>query len=59
MERRCCTICDARKVCHVCKQQTLSACADCQINFSATVYVCGKRECREAHERKCFADRRP
>lgn len=53
MERRCCTECDRKKVCHVCKQQTLFACADCQINFGATVYVCSKPDCRDAHETKC------
>lgn len=52
--KRCCTICDARKVCHVCGEQTLFACSDCRINFAATVYVCTKPACRDEHERKCY-----
>lgn len=51
--KRCCTVCDARKVCHVCGEQTLWACSDCQINLKAAVYVCGRRECRERHDRMC------
>ena len=54
---RCCSVCDQKKVCHICGEQTLFACSDCQINFSATVYVCYKSECRDAHERKCFGAR--
>lgn len=53
-EKRCCSVCDRKKVCHVCGEQTLLACSDCQINFAATVYVCQKSACRDAHERKCF-----
>jgi len=55
--KRCCTVCDAKKVCHACEAQTLFACSDCQVNFGATVYVCGKRECREYHERLCSGGR--
>lgn len=54
-EKHCCTICDAKKVCHVCGVQTLYACSDCRINFNATVYVCTKSTCRDAHERKCYS----
>lgn len=56
-EKRCCTVCDAKKVCHVCGDQTLLACADCQINFHATVYVCRKPSCRDTHERKCYGSK--
>ena len=56
-EKRCCTVCEARKCCHVCGDQTLFASSDCQINFNATVYVCGKRACREEHERKCYGSK--
>jgi hypothetical protein len=55
--KRCCTICDAKKVCHVCGEQTLLACSDCQINFGATVYVCSKPSCRDEHERKCYGSK--
>lgn len=55
--KRCCTVCDAQKVCHICGAQTLLACSDCRLNLSATVYVCGKRECREAHDRVCSGQR--
>jgi hypothetical protein len=60
-EKRCCSVCDAKKVCHVCGEQTLMACSDCRINLGATVYVCGKRKCREAHDRVCSGakDRQP
>jgi hypothetical protein len=54
-EKSCCTVCDARKKCHVCGQQTLYACSDCRIDFGVTVYVCNKKECRDAHEQKCPA----
>ncbi len=54
-DRRCCTVCDAKKTCHVCGAQTLYACADCRIDFHASIYVCGKGVCRDAHERKCSA----
>ena len=56
-ERKCCSVCDAKKRCHVCKEQTLIACSDCQINFSATVYVCQKAKCRAEHERKCYGSK--
>lgn len=56
-EKACCTVCDRRKVCYVCGGQTLTACSNCAINFGAVVYVCGKRECREEHERKCWGDK--
>lgn len=54
-EKRCCTICDRKKLCHVCKQPTLLACSDCRIDFATTIYVCGNSECRDRHERKCYA----
>lgn len=54
----CCTICDRQKRCHVCGDQTLFACSNCQINFAATVYVCAKSACRDEHERKCAGDGR-
>lgn len=44
---------DAKKACHVCGDQTLWSCSDCQINLSATIYVCSKRECREHHDWVC------
>lgn len=53
---RCCTICDAKKVCHVCGEQTLWACSDCRINFATTIYVCQKPACRDEHELKCIGD---
>lgn len=52
-EKRCCTVCDAKKQCHVCGNNTLYACADCRIDFGVTVYVCPK--CRNDHEEKCSA----
>lgn len=55
--KRCCTVCDAKKVCHVCGEPTLIACSDCQINFAATVYVCVKTACRDEHERKCYGSK--
>jgi hypothetical protein len=42
------------QVCHVCGESTQIACSDCQINFSATVYVCSKASCRDAHDIKCY-----
>jgi hypothetical protein len=54
--KRCCTVCDARKKCHVCDAVTDLACSDCRINFGVTIYVCSKRECRNAHEVKCYGD---
>ena len=56
-EKRCCTVCDSKKVCHVCGTQTLLACSDCRINFQATVYVCSKPACRDEHERKCYGSK--
>jgi len=53
-EKRCCSVCDRQKVCHVCGVQTLMACSDCRMNFKAVVYVCIKPACRDAHERMCF-----
>lgn len=52
-EKRCCTICDSKKRCHVCKANTQWACSNCQIDLGATVYVCATTECRNAHERVC------
>ena len=52
-EKRCCTVCDARKHCSVCDQQTRMACSDCAIDLRAVVYVCEKKSCRDAHEAKC------
>lgn len=49
----CCTICDAKKLCHVCRTPTLYACADCQIDLGTTIYVCPTAACRDAHERSC------
>jgi len=55
-ERSCCSVCDRKKVCHVCGAQTLLACSDCRLNFGAVVYVCSDPACRDAHERKCWGD---
>lgn len=52
-ERRCCTICNEKNRCHICKIQTLQACSDCRIDLNVTVYVCEKKECRDFHESKC------
>lgn len=52
-EKKCCNVCDRKKVCHICGDQTLMACSDCRINFKAVVYVCKKVECRKAHDRRC------
>lgn len=57
--KSCCTVCDAKKVCHICGEQTLLACSDCQINLAATVYVCGKVDCRREHERRCSGSPQP
>lgn len=54
-EKPCCSICDTKKRCHICKGVTLYACADCAIDLGVTVYVCPTRACRDAHERKCSA----
>lgn len=53
-EKRCCSVCDQQKVCHVCGVQTLFACSDCRMNFKAVVYVCTKPACRDEHERMCY-----
>lgn len=53
--KRCCTICDALKRCHVCREQTLFACSDCAINLGATVYVCAEPKCRYEHDARCSA----
>lgn len=53
--KRCCTVCDAKKVCHICRGQTLWACSDCAIDLSATIHICASNECRNAHEEKCSA----
>lgn len=53
-EKRCCSVCDAKKKCHICGQQTLLACSDCRINFGVTVYVCSNSKCRDTHESKCL-----
>lgn len=39
--------------CHVCKEPTEMCCSDCAIDLGASVYVCGKRECREHHDTHC------
>lgn len=57
-ERTCCSVCDARKVCHVCGAQTLWACSDCRIDLGATVYVCQKLVCQMTHAEKCPAETR-
>ena len=54
-ERRCCTVCDAKKLCTICGAQTDMACSDCRIDFQSTIYVCSKNECRNEHEGKCSA----
>lgn len=51
-ERECCTICDAKKFCHICKSQTLYACSDCRIDFGVTIYVCTSKACRDEHEER-------
>lgn len=52
-EKRCCSVCDKNKLCHICGDQTLLACSDCRINLAATVYVCQRSSCRDEHERVC------
>lgn len=56
-EKHCCTVCNGKRRCHVCGDQTLLACSDCAINFAAVVYVCEKTECRDEHERKCYGSK--
>lgn len=43
------------KCCHICDAPTDLACSDCRINLRATVYVCGRGECRDEHERRYCA----
>lgn len=40
--------------CVVCGDATVMACSDCAIDSGGkqSVHVCGKRECRERHERE-------
>lgn len=52
-EEYCCSSCAQKRICHVCQDQTIYACSDCQIDFGITVYVCSKKECRDYHESKC------
>lgn len=52
-EKRCCTVCDAKKRCSICNDATLYACSDCRIDLATTVYVCSKSSCRDLHELKC------
>lgn len=54
-EKRCCTVCDAKKVCTICGTATLYACSDCRIDFQTTIYVCPSTACRDRHEEKCSA----
>lgn len=42
--------------CHVCGSPTSLCCSDCRINFDASVYVCSKAACRDAHDLKCYGD---
>lgn len=51
--KRCCTSCDSKQLCHVCGDQTQFACSDCRIDLGSSVYICSKKECRDAHESKC------
>jgi hypothetical protein len=52
-EKRCCTSCDAKRLCHVCGNTTQMACSDCRIDLGVTIYVCAKTACRDTHETKC------
>lgn len=54
-ERRCCTMCDDRNRCHICKIPTRWCCSDCRIDLSAKVYVCENTKCRSAHGLKCVS----
>lgn len=54
--KRCCTVCDAKQLCHVCNSTTQYACSDCAIDFGVTVRVCPR--CRREHEEKCSAQLR-
>ena len=55
--KRCCSVCDRQKVCHICRATTLLACSDCRMNFGAVVYVCHQPTCRDEHERKCYGSK--
>lgn len=55
-EKKCCSVCDTKKLCYVCGTATLFACSDCRIEFKVSVYVCGKSECRSRHESKCHGN---
>jgi len=52
-EKPCCTICDQKKKCYICGEQTLYACSDCRIDFNVSIYVCKSSSCRDTHELKC------
>lgn len=52
-ERPCCSVCDLKKRCSICREATLFACSDCRIDFGVSVYVCSAQTCRDAHEQKC------
>lgn len=36
--------------CSVCGDDTTLVCSDCAIDYSETVYVCLKSDCRDKHE---------
>lgn len=40
--------------CAVCGAETILACSDCAINSGGkvSIHICGKEECRAAHERQ-------
>ena len=52
-QKHCCTVCAQKRRCSVCDESTTTACSDCAIDLTATVYVCSKRECQDEHARKC------
>jgi hypothetical protein len=52
-EKRCCTVCERKRKCHICGAVTQLACSDCAINLGVTVYVCSRTECRDKHEERC------
>jgi hypothetical protein len=41
--------------CVICGEATIFACSDCAIDSDGkkSVHVCGKRECREQHDKVC------
>lgn len=41
--------------CQVCDQPTASRCSDCTKHFGQVVPLCGKRSCREEHNRRKWA----